>query len=104
MAVDAHHTYNVFGFSFEIYNEHVVIECVELKMMTVCERAVRKHVVMPAGFLDSALFRKFAYRLANGSDDGCELLPAVFAFERQCGAPEMGEALTSQLTVLPLRR
>ena len=78
MVVDADHADGAFRLALEVDHEHVVIEGVELEVVSVPERAALERVVVPSALLHAPLGRQFADRLPYGSDDGRELFVGVF--------------------------
>ena len=100
MVVDADHADGAFRLALEVDHEHVVIEGVELEVVSVPERAALERVVVPSALL-TRLGRQFADRLPYGSDDGRELFVGVFLLEGSAVRQKCGEALTLQFTAPP---
>ena len=94
MVVDADHADGAFRLASEVDHEHVVVEGVELEVVSVPERAALVRVVVPSALLHAPLGRQDRMMDAN-----CSWV--YFSLRGSAVRQKCGEALTLQFTGLP---
>ena len=101
MVVDADHADGAFRLALEVDHEHVVIEGVELEVVSVPERAALERVVVPSALLHAPLAAssQIASLMDRMMDANCSWV--YFSLRGSAVRQKWGEALTFQFTGLP---